>query len=73
MAWQVEDADANRQGLTIAEFGELGGPGMGGCPAGPGRSGASTPGQRRGDPLDRQDVDAGQLDRRHRRRPVRPR
>ena len=35
MSWQVEDADANRQGLTIAEFGELGGPGMGGCPAGP--------------------------------------
>ena len=28
-------ADANRQGLTIAEYGELGGPGMGGCPAGP--------------------------------------
>lgn len=35
MSWQVEDADANRQGLTIAEFGELGGPGFGGCPAGP--------------------------------------
>jgi hypothetical protein len=35
MYWQVEDADANRQGLTIAEFGEAGGPGMGGCPAGP--------------------------------------
>lgn len=35
MSWQVEDADANRQGLTIAEFGESGGPGMGGCPAGP--------------------------------------
>ena len=35
MAWQVEDADANRQQLTIAEFGEAGGPGMGGCPAGP--------------------------------------
>jgi hypothetical protein len=35
MSWQVEDADANRQGLTIAEYGELGGPGMGGCPAGP--------------------------------------
>ncbi len=35
MSWQVEDADANRQGLTIAEFGEAGGPGMGGCPAGP--------------------------------------
>lgn len=35
MSWQVEDSDANRQGLTISEFGELGGPGMGGCPAGP--------------------------------------
>lgn len=35
MAWQEEDADANRQGLTIAELGESGGPGMGGCPAGP--------------------------------------
>src|SRR6185436_11159794 len=35
MSWQEEDADGNRQGLTIAEFGEAGGPGMGGCPAGP--------------------------------------
>ena len=35
MNWQVQDADGNRQGLTIAEFGEAGGPGMGGCPAGP--------------------------------------
>jgi Chitobiase/beta-hexosaminidase C-terminal domain len=35
MSWQVEDAEGNRQGLTIAEFGEAGGPGMGGCPAGP--------------------------------------
>ena len=35
MSWQFEDADANRQGLTISEFGEFGGPGMGGCPAGP--------------------------------------
>ena len=40
MSWQVEDADANRQGLTIAEFGEAGGPGMGGCPAGPGTQAA---------------------------------
>jgi hypothetical protein len=44
MSWQVEDADANRQGLTIAEFGEAGGPGMGGCPAGPGDAGAPQPG-----------------------------
>src|SRR3954468_17357604 len=35
MSWQVEDTDGNRQGLTIAEFGEGRGPGMGGCPAGP--------------------------------------
>jgi hypothetical protein len=44
MSWQVEDADGNRQGLTIAEFGELGGPGMGGCPLGPGDAGAPKPG-----------------------------
>lgn len=44
MSWQVEDADANRQGLTIAEFGELGGPGFGGCPAGPSGQGAPQPG-----------------------------
>jgi len=43
MSWQVEDADANRQGLTIAEFGELGGPGMGGCPNGPLGSGPVGP------------------------------
>src|SRR4051794_31923567 len=36
MSWQVVDADGNRQGLTIAEYGEAGGPGMGGCPMGPG-------------------------------------
>jgi hypothetical protein len=40
MSWQAEDGDANRQGLTIAEYGELGGPGMGGCPAGPADQGA---------------------------------
>jgi hypothetical protein len=44
MSWQVEDVDGNRQGLTIAEFGEAGGPGMGGCPAGPGDAGAPQPG-----------------------------
>jgi len=43
MAWQVQDADANRQGLTISEFGELGGPGMGGCPNGPLTSGPPGP------------------------------
>jgi hypothetical protein len=35
MNWQIQDADGNRQGLTISEFGEVGGPGVGGCPAGP--------------------------------------
>jgi hypothetical protein len=40
MNWQVQDADGNRQGLTIAEFGEAGGPGMGGCPQGPGSQSA---------------------------------
>jgi hypothetical protein len=44
MAWQEEDADGNRQGLTISEFGELGGPGMGGCPAGPSEQSAPRPG-----------------------------
>jgi hypothetical protein len=44
MAWQVEDADGNRQGLTIAEFGEAGGPGMGGCPTGPADQAAPQPG-----------------------------
>src|SRR4029078_9578995 len=44
MSWQEEDADGNRQGLTIAEVGEGGGPGMGGCPAGPGDLGAPKPG-----------------------------
>jgi hypothetical protein len=44
MSWQQEDADGNRQGLTIAEYGELGGPGMGGCPAGPADQGAPAAG-----------------------------
>ena len=44
MAWQQEDADGNRQGLTISEYGELGGPGMGGCPAGPADQGAPAAG-----------------------------
>lgn len=43
MAWEFEDADANRQGLTIAEYGEPGGPGMGGCPNGPLQSGPPAP------------------------------
>ncbi|MGF9663808.1 fibronectin type III domain-containing protein [Arthrobacter crystallopoietes] len=44
MSWQQEDADGNRQGLTIAEYGELGGPGMGGCPAGPSEQAAPAAG-----------------------------
>jgi hypothetical protein len=44
MTWQEEDADANRQGLTIAEMEESGGPGMGGCPAGPAEQSAPLPG-----------------------------
>ncbi len=43
LSWQLTDADANRQGLTIAEFGEPGGPGMGGCPNGPLQSGPPGP------------------------------
>ncbi|MHA7209423.1 Ig-like domain-containing protein [Arthrobacter sp. MDT1-65] len=43
MAWEAADVDDNRQGLTIAEFGETGGPGMGGCPNGPSRSGPVAP------------------------------
>lgn len=43
MAWEAEDVDANRQGITIAEFGELGGPGMGGCPNGPLQAGPAGP------------------------------
>ena len=44
MSWQNEDADGNRQGLTIAEYGEAGGPGMGGCPTGPADQAAPKPG-----------------------------
>jgi hypothetical protein len=43
LSWEFQDADANRQGLTIAEFGEPGGPGMGGCPNGPLQSGPPAP------------------------------
>ncbi|HEX2102736.1 MAG TPA: fibronectin type III domain-containing protein [Solirubrobacteraceae bacterium] len=45
MAWQQEDAEANRQGLTISEYKEVGGPGMSGCPAGPGDASAPAPGK----------------------------
>ena len=43
MAWQVVDIAGNRQGLTIAERGEPGGPGVGGCPNGPLQSGPPAP------------------------------
>ena len=43
MAWEVVDVAGNRQGLTIAERGEVGGPGFGGCPNGPLGSGPPAP------------------------------
>ena len=43
MAWELNDELGNRQGLTIAEHGEPGGPGMGGCPNGPLQSGPPAP------------------------------
>jgi hypothetical protein len=43
LSWQETDADGNRQGVTIAEFGEVGGPGLGGCPNGPLQSGPPGP------------------------------
>ncbi|NMO54613.1 hypothetical protein HH310_25940 [Actinoplanes sp. TBRC 11911] len=43
LSWEQTDPDGNRQGLTIAEFGEPGGPGMGGCPNGPLQSGPPGP------------------------------
>ncbi len=35
MGWQQTSAAGDRLGMTIYEVGELGGPGMGGCPPGP--------------------------------------
>ena len=35
MGWQQTTAAGDRLGMTIYEVGELGGPGMGGCPPGP--------------------------------------
>lgn len=43
LSWEVTDLLGNRQGLTIAEFGEGGGPGFGGCPNGPLQSGPPGP------------------------------
>ncbi|MFJ9587206.1 hypothetical protein [Streptomyces acidicola] len=33
--WQEQDASGDGLGVTISEIGEVGGPGMGGCPPGP--------------------------------------
>jgi hypothetical protein len=44
LQWQQVDAAANRQGVTIAEAGEVGGPGFGGCPAGPASAAAPAAG-----------------------------
>ncbi|MGW2786113.1 fibronectin type III domain-containing protein [Streptomyces populi] len=41
--WQDQDPDGNTQGVTISEFGEVGGPGMGGCPAGAVQQGPASP------------------------------
>ena len=43
MSWQNLDANANRQGVTIQEDGELGGPGFGGCPAAAAAAGPASP------------------------------
>ncbi|MFE2585036.1 fibronectin type III domain-containing protein [Streptomyces sp. NPDC059378] len=42
-SWQDQDSDGNTQGVTISEFGEVGGPGMGGCPAGAVQQGPASP------------------------------
>ncbi|MGY1663421.1 fibronectin type III domain-containing protein [Geodermatophilus sp. SYSU D00705] len=44
MSWAAADGD-ERSGITIAEHGEVGGPGMGGCPAGPGDAAQPGPGE----------------------------
>jgi hypothetical protein len=43
LSWQFTDPVGNRQGVSIAEFGEPGGPGFGGCPNGPLQSGPPGP------------------------------
>jgi Chitobiase/beta-hexosaminidase C-terminal domain/Fibronectin type III domain len=43
LTWQVVDLAANRQGITIAEADQLGGPGMGGCPNGATQAGPVGP------------------------------
>jgi Chitobiase/beta-hexosaminidase C-terminal domain/Fibronectin type III domain len=43
LSWEETDVVGNRQGITIAEFGEVGGPGFGGCPNGPLQAGPAGP------------------------------
>ena len=42
MAWLSTNGNGDRFGMTISEFGEVGGPGMGGCPA-PGNTSIAIP------------------------------
>lgn len=42
MAWLATNGNGDRFGLTISEFGEIGGPGMGNCPA-PGNASIAIP------------------------------
>lgn len=44
LAWMDQTPGGDRQGITIYEFGELGGPGFGGCPAGPENTAPLAPG-----------------------------
>jgi hypothetical protein len=44
LQWQTVDPAGNRQGVSIAEAGEVGGPGFGGCPAGPAATAAPAAG-----------------------------
>ena len=71
MSWQHLDATANRQGVTIQEDGELGGPGFGGCPAAAAAQGPASPddrdGHRRRDTTSHGDLDAGRPSRPARR------
>jgi len=50
LAWMKTDAAANRQGLTVAEFGEVGGPAVGGSPLGPGSAVPNAPANVSGKP-----------------------
>lgn len=43
LSWQKQTPAGDRQGITIYEFGELGGPGMGGCPDGPEKTAPNAP------------------------------